>query len=203
MLRSDLCDFNDAYIVVEGRIAASFNPRQDYYGAKDFPDNLFPNKFFLPGRTAEQITVARNAAKTAAVYATSDVANDTRNLSKSIFLKSDASFICCISKINGTLTDNVEDSDVIICMYNLLEYSKHYRKTIGSLWNYCRDEPISDSRINHYLGWKSFDLKLSIMGGFGDINDDSQANKDKIRFAASLKQLSDFWRSLKMPLINQ
>ena len=41
------------------------------------------------------------------------------------------------------------------------------------------------------------------MGGFGDINDDSQANKDKIRFAASLKQLSDFWRSLKMPLINQ
>ena len=36
----------------------------------------------------------------------------------------------------------------------------------------------------------------------GDINDDNQANKDNIRFAVPLKQLSNFWRSLKMPLIN-
>ena len=193
MLRSDLCDFNDAYIVVEGRVAASFNPRKDYYGANDFPDNLFPNRIFSPRRTAEQITLARNAAKTAAVNAPSDVANNTRNPIKSIFLKNNASFICCFSKINGTLTDNAKDSDVIIRMYNLLEYSKHYSKTTGSLWNYCRDEPISDGRINHYLGSKSFDLKLSIMGESEDINDDSQANKDKVRFAAPLKQLSDFW----------
>ena len=67
MLRSDLCDFDDAYIVVEGKITASFNPRKDHYGANDLTDNLFPNRIFLSGSTAERITVAGNAAKTAAV----------------------------------------------------------------------------------------------------------------------------------------
>ena len=43
----------------------------------------------------------------------------------------------CISKINSVLIDNAEDSDVVMPMYNLLEYSKNCRKTTGSLWNYC------------------------------------------------------------------
>ena len=37
---------------------------------------------------------------------------------------------------------NAEDLHVIMLMYNLIEYSKNYRKTTGSLWNYYRDEPI-------------------------------------------------------------
>ena len=86
MLRSNLCNFNDAYIVVEGKVTASFNPRKDDYGANDFPGNLFPNIIFLPGGTAEQISAAWNAAKTAAVNATNDVANDTRNLIQGVFL---------------------------------------------------------------------------------------------------------------------
>ena len=53
-------------------------------------------------------------------------------------------------KLNGTLIDNAEDLDVAISMYNLLEYSKNYRKTTGSLWNYYIDEPTSDGEINHY-----------------------------------------------------
>ena len=53
MLRSDLCDFDDAYIVVEGKVTASFNPRKDDYGANDFTDNLFPNRIFPSGSTAE------------------------------------------------------------------------------------------------------------------------------------------------------
>ena len=40
------------------------------------------------------------------------------------------------------------------------------------------------------------------MGELGDINDDTQANKDKIRFVVPLKHVSNFWRSLKIPLIN-
>ena len=43
----------------------------------------------------------------------------------------------CISKINSVLIDNAEDLDVVMPMYNLLEYSKNCRKTTGSLWNYC------------------------------------------------------------------
>ena len=92
MLRSDLCDYSDAYIVVKGTIT-------------------------LDG--------AANANK--------------RN--KGTAFKNNAPFISCISKINNTLIDNAEDLDVVMPMYNLLEYSKSYRKTTGSLWNYYRDEP--------------------------------------------------------------
>ena len=46
------------------------------------------------------------------------------------------------------LIDNVEDSDVVMPMNNLLEYSKIFRKTTGSLWNYCIDE-LSDNENNN------------------------------------------------------
>ena len=82
-------------------------------------------------------------------------------------------------------------------MYNLLEYSKNYRKTTGSIWDYYRDELTSNGEINHYWGAKSFDFKLSIMRKFGDINDDNQASKDETSLAIPLKYLSNFWRSLK------
>ena len=62
--------------------------------------------------------------------------------------KNNAPFTNCISKINNVLIDNAEDVDVLRPMYNLLEYSKNYRKTAGSLWNYYRNElknpPVND-----------------------------------------------------------
>ena len=57
--------------------------------------------------------------------------NGKRN--KSVAFKNNAPFINCISKINGIKIDNAEDLDVVMPMYNLLEYSKNYRKTTGSL----------------------------------------------------------------------
>ena len=90
MLRSDLCDFSDAYIVVKGDITVT-NPN-----------------------------------------------NAKRN--KAVAFKNNAPFINCISKINGIKTDNAEDLDVVMPMYNLLEYNKNFRKTAGSLWNYYRDQ---------------------------------------------------------------
>ena len=80
MLTSDLCDVSGAYIVVEGKVTASFNPRKSDCDNNDFPNAIFPNCIFPPGNTAEQVTAARNAAKTAAVNAANDVANDARNL---------------------------------------------------------------------------------------------------------------------------
>ena len=50
-------------------------------------------------------------------------------------------FINCISKINGVKIDNAEDLDFVMPMYNLLEFSKNYKKTTRNLWNYYRDEP--------------------------------------------------------------
>ena len=78
MLRSDSCDFSDAYIVVKGTVTVN-NPD----GAK-------------------------------------------RN--KAVAFKNNAPFINCISKINGVKIDNAEDLDVVMPMYNLIEYSKNYRK---------------------------------------------------------------------------
>ena len=193
MLRLYLCDFSDVYIVVKGRVTASFNPRRVDQVDNDFLVGLFPNNVFPKGRSAEQITPGRNAAKTNAVN-TPNAVGDRRNLMKGISFRSNAPFINCISKINRTLIDNAEDLDVAMPMYKLLEYSKNYSKTTGSLWNYYRDELTSDGEINNYLGPKSFDFKSSIMGKLGDISDDNQGIKDKISLAIPLKDLRNFWR---------
>ena len=58
----------------------------------------------------------------------------------SVAFKNNAPFINCISKINGIKIDNAEDLDVLMLICNLLEYSKNYRKTTGSLQNYYSDE---------------------------------------------------------------
>ena len=97
---------------------------------------IFLMLFFLIEFFPPESTAARNVAKTAAVNAANNVANDARNLIKGISFENNAPFINCISKINGTLIGNAEDLDVAMPKYNLLDYSKNYRKTIGSLWSY-------------------------------------------------------------------
>ena len=80
--------------------------------------------------------------------------------------KNNAPFINCISKINGVQIDHAEDLDVVIPMYNLLEYSKNYRKITDSLWNYYRHE--ANSGINDGINYsimssKSFDYKANFI----------------------------------------
>ena len=70
------------------------------------------------------------------------------HMTKKLAFKNNAPFISCFSKINNTLIDNAEDLDIVMPMYNLLEYSKNYRKTTGSLFNYYRDEPNSGAVEN-------------------------------------------------------
>ena len=79
-------------------------------------------------------------------------------------------------------------------MYNLLEYSKNYRKTTGSLWNYYRDEPSNPLSSNS----ESFKYKRSITGKTPE-NNDSLTNA---KLVIPLKYFSNFWRSLNIPLIN-
>ena len=164
MLRSDLCDFSDAYIFVKGNIAVT-NPNN----------------------------VKRN---------------------KAVAFKNNAPFINCISKINGIKVDNAEDLGVAMPMYNLLEYSKNYKKTTGRLWNYCRDQPSNPLSTNS----ESFNYKTSITENTYNIDeiitdddgnevdnpnyDANKVGKNKTEIFIPLKHFSNFWRTLDIPLIN-
>ena len=100
MLRSDLCDYADAYILVNGTITVTANAE------------------------------ANNI-------------RDKRN--RKLILKNNAPFVSCITRVNGELIEDADDLDIVMSMYNLLEYSENYRKTIGSLYNYYRDELTNDN----------------------------------------------------------
>ena len=63
----------------------------------------------------------------------------TDGYNRNLILKNNAPFINCISKINNVLIDNAEDLDVVMPMHNLVENSKNYSKTSGTLWNYTKD----------------------------------------------------------------
>ena len=62
-----------------------------------------------------------------------------------LILKNNTPFVSCIAKINNELIEDADDLDVVMPMYNLLEYSKNYIKTIGSLYNYYRNELTNDN----------------------------------------------------------
>ena len=77
-------------------------------------------------------------------------------------------------------------------MYNLIEYSDNYSKTSESLWQYYRDEPndnLADS--------ESFKSKIKITA-----KTSATGNGKDVEIMFPLKYLSNFWRSLEMPLIN-
>ena len=155
MLRSDLCDYSDAYVCVKGKITVT-DP------------------------------------------------NNNANFDRRLTLKNSVPFISCISKINGELVENAEDLDIVIPMYSLLEYSKNYEKTSGSLFNYYRDEP-NEAEIAHDNGAinisirnsKSFDYKTKIVGTLAN-----NVLEKEVTIAIPLKYLGNFWRSLDIPLIN-
>ena len=99
-------------------------------------------------------------------------------------------------------------------MCKLLEYSENCRKITGSLWNYYRDEP-NDFPVNNYNAnpitkSESFKYKRNITGKTSNVNQEDgetteQGNtktKKELEIVVPLKHLSNFWRSLDMPLIN-
>ena len=149
MLKSSLCDYSDAYIVVKGRIK-------------------------ITGVGAD--AAARQA--------------DERD--KDVAFKNCAPFTNCISEINTTQIDNAKDIDIVMVTYNLIEYSDIYAKTSGSLWQYFRDEP-----DNNLADSESFKSKIKITGKTPD-----DGNKKDVEIIVPLRYLSNFWRTLEMPLIN-
>ena len=91
ILKSSLCDYDDAYIFVKGKTA-------------------------IAGAGGD--AAARQA--------------DERD--KGVAFKNCAPFTNCISEINNTQIHNAKDIEIVMSMYNLIEYSDNYAKTSGSLW---------------------------------------------------------------------
>ena len=79
----------------------------------------------------------------------------------------------CISEINNTQVDNAKDIDIVMPMYNLIEYSDNYSKASGSLWQYCKDIPAVNNNgdiveFNGANAIDSFNFKAKITGQTGD-----------------------------------
>ena len=78
---------------------------------------------------------------------------------KGVIVKNCAPFTDCKSEINSTQTNNAKDLDVVMPMYNLIEYSDNYSKTSESLWRSYRVES-NDNIVNS----ESFKFKINITG---------------------------------------
>ena len=149
MLRSSLCDYADAYILVKGTIT---------------------------------ITGAGN----------DDATKQADERDKGVTFKNCAPFTKCISRINNADIDNAQNIDIVMPMYNLIEYSDNYSKTSGSLWQYYKDDPndnIADS--------ESFKSKIKITGKTPE-----EGNTKDVEIVVPSKYLSNFWRTLEVLLIN-
>ena len=175
MLRSSLCDYSNAYILVKGTITVTGNHPRD-------------------------------------------------RQNRPLILKNNAPFGSCTTKINGELIEDADDLDIVMSMYNLLEYSKNYRKTIGSLCNYYRHE-LSDDNDNDDFGnikvvnSEAFKYKDKIIGNTYNVdstqlptaggnrvpNPDYSANlsgTSSVILAIPLKYLGNFGGALNIPLIS-
>ena len=136
------------------------------------------------------ISVNNTAAEGAAV----------NNTNKKVIFKNCAPFTNCISEISNTQVDNAKNIDIVMSMYNLIEYSDTYAKTTGSLWQYCKDIPArnNNNEITEFTRGNttdSFNFKAKITGQTGN-----GGTKD-VEIIVPLKYLSNFWRTLEMPLI--
>ena len=97
-------------------------------------------------------------------------------LIKKVIFKNCAPFTDCISNTNNTQVDNAKDIDMVMPMYNLIEYSDNYSKTSGSFWQYCKDIPAVNNNgnmvdLNGANATDSFNFKTKIT---------SQTNNDGI-----------------------
>ena len=172
MLRSNLCDYSDAYILVKGTITVTAP------GVNNNVDNI----------------------------------RDKRN--RPLVLKNDAPFVSCITRINGKLIEDANDLDIVMSMYNLLKYSKNYRKTVESLYNYYRDELSDDADNNNFDNIKvvnsnTFNYKNKIIGNKYNLNagdDGYDVNKNgtqEVELTIPLKYVGNFWRALNIQLISR
>ena len=118
-----------------------------------------------------------------------------------VALKTCSPFTKCIKKIHGTTIDDTEDLDLIMSMYNLLEYISNYSETTGRLWFYSKDEATNlNVDIGNNNAFKSFNYKDKLLEDI--VADDNHEILRNAAIAVPLKYVRNFWRSLEMLLIS-
>ena len=124
------------------------------------------------------------------------------NTNKKVIFRNCAPFTNCITKMNNTKVVDAQKNDIVMPMYNLIEYSDAYSKTSGSLWQYYRDKLLLDGDKNiidslaNNNNSISFKFKQQITGQIGN-----GGTKD-VEIVVPLKYLSNILSTLEMPLIN-
>ena len=118
------------------------------------------------------------------------------NANTKVAFKNCAPFKECRTEINETFVDKTKHINIAMPMYNLIEYSDNYSDTSGSLWQFKRDEIEGDVDLTvdaqHIPNnSSSFKYKSSFI-----------TNRNGVKIVVPLKYLSNFWRSLEMPLSN-
>ena len=88
-----------------------------------------------------------------------DAAKRLDEQNKDVTFKNCVPYTKCISRINNTDIDNAQDIDIVMPMYNLVEYSNNYSKTSGSLWQYYKE-----NRNNNIIESESFKSKIKVTG---------------------------------------
>ena len=120
-------------------------------------------------------------------------------------LKSCAPFTKCNLEINDEHVDTAENLDIVMPMYNLIEYSDNYQDSSATLYQYKRDEPPEGDAVAELTADNSdsFKYKIKLLGNVTEVAGNAAGvRRLNVKVVVPLKYLSNFFRSLEMPLIN-
>ena len=123
------------------------------------------------------------------------------NANTRLALKNCAPFTKCNLEINDEYVDTAENLDITMPMYNLMEYSDNYQDSSATLYHYKQDGPPEANAIADLTAdnSSSFKYKVSLLG---NPVLDGNITKRSVKVVVPLKYLSNFFRSLEMPLSN-
>ena len=131
------------------------------------------------------------------ILVTGNITATPNNEATQVIFKTCAPFKDCRTEINDTFVDYADFINIPMPMYNLIEYSDNYSDTSGSLWNFKRDEIINNADVTNDNNASSFKYKANLIG-----NTEYNGRKNGVKIAVPLRYLSNFWKSIEMPLIN-
>ena len=120
-------------------------------------------------------------------------------------LKNCAPFTKCHLEIIDEHVDTAENLDIVMPMYNLIEYSDNYQDLSATLYQYKRDELPEDNAVADLTADNSdsFKYKIKLLVNINQLAADAaRVERLNVKVVVPLKYLSNFFRSLEMPLIN-
>ena len=123
------------------------------------------------------------------------------NANTRLALKNCAPFTKCNLEINDEHVDTAENLDITMPMYNLIEYSDNYQDSSPTLYQHKRDEPPEDDAVADLTADNSISFKYKVSLLVNAVLD-GNITKRSVKVVVPLKHLSNFFRSLEMPLIN-